>query len=114
MQTVRERPEALGEPSLVGVADANTVIRASTLCDELGLDTISAGVTIAWAMECFEKGFLTLEDTGGMALRFGNDAALLESLQLIGERRRLGDLLAEGSRRASQRLGRGTEPGLYM
>jgi len=98
---------ALG--SLVGVANANTVIRASTLCDELGLDTISAGVTIAWAMECFEKGLLTLKDTGGLALRFGNEAALLACLQLIGERRGLGDLLAEGSRRASQRLGRGTE-----
>jgi aldehyde:ferredoxin oxidoreductase len=91
------------------VADANTVIRASTLCDELGVDTISAGVTIAWAVECFEKGFLTLEDTGGMALRFGNDAALLECLRLIGERRGLGDLLAEGTRHASQQLGRGTE-----
>jgi aldehyde:ferredoxin oxidoreductase len=77
------------------VADANTVIRASTLCDELGLDTISAGVTIAWAMECFEKGLLTLEDTGGIALRFGNDEALLECLRLIGERRGLGDLLAD-------------------
>jgi aldehyde:ferredoxin oxidoreductase len=94
---------------LLGVANANTVIRASTLCDALGLDTISAGVTIAWAMECFEKGLLTLEDTGGLALRFGNDEALLECLQLIGERRGIGDFLAEGSRRAAQRLGQGSE-----
>lgn len=98
---------ALG--SLVGVANANTVIRASTLCDQLGLDTISAGATIAWAMECFEKGLLTPADTGGLELRFGNDAALLACLQLIGERRGIGDLLAEGSRRAAQRLGQGSE-----
>jgi aldehyde:ferredoxin oxidoreductase len=94
---------------LLGVANANTIIRASTLCDALGLDTISAGVTIAWAMECFEQGLLRLEDTGGLALRFGNDEALLECLQLIGERRGIGDLLAEGSCRASRRLGRGSE-----
>jgi aldehyde:ferredoxin oxidoreductase len=56
---------ALG--SLVGVANPNTVIRASTLCDELGMDTISAGGTIAWAMECFEKGLLTVHETGGCA-----------------------------------------------
>src|SRR5262245_63291731 len=97
---------ALG--SLVGVADANTVIRASTLCDELGMDTIGAGVTIAWAMECFEKGLLTLEDTGGIGLRFGYDEALLGCLRCIGERRRLGDLLAEGMRRAPRLLRRGT------
>jgi aldehyde:ferredoxin oxidoreductase len=98
---------ALG--SLVGVANANTVIRAATLCDELGMDTISAGVTIAWAMECFDKGLLTCQDTGGLDLRFGNDVALLECLRLIGARQGIGDLLAEGSRRASQRLGRGSE-----
>jgi aldehyde:ferredoxin oxidoreductase len=97
---------ALG--SLVGVANANTVIRAATLCDALGMDTISAGATIAWAMECFEKGLLTVADTDGLELRFGNDAALLECLQRIGTRRGIGDLLAEGSRRAAQRLGQGS------
>jgi aldehyde:ferredoxin oxidoreductase len=98
---------ALG--SLVGVANPNTVIRASTLCDALGMDTISAGGTVAWAMECFEKGLLTREDTGGLDLRFGNEEALLACLHLIGERRGIGDLLAEGSRRAAQRLGQGSD-----
>lgn len=97
---------ALG--SLVGIADANTIIRASTLCDELGMDTISAGATIAWAMECFEKGLLTLRDTDGIALHFGNGEAVLACLQLIAERRGLGDILAEGSRRAAQVLGHGS------
>ena len=97
---------ALG--SLVGVSDPNTVLRASTLCDELGMDTISAGGTIAWAMECFEKGLLTRRDTDGIALRFGSDEALLACLRLIGERRGIGDLLAEGSYRAAQHLGQGS------
>ena len=93
---------------LVGVADGNTVIRASTLCDELGMDTISVGATIAWAMECFERGILTTEDTDGIDLRFGSGDELLECVRLIAERRGLGDLLAEGSRGAAQLIGQGT------
>lgn len=98
---------ALG--SLVGVSNANTVLRASLLCDELGMDTISVGGTVAWAMECFARGLLTREDTGGFDLHFGNEDALLACLQLIGTRQGIGDLLAEGSRRAAQRLGQGSD-----
>ena len=94
---------------LVGVADGNTVIRASTLCDELGMDTISVGATIAWAMECFERGLLTIEDTGGIDLRFGSGEELLECVKLIAQREGIGDLLAEGSLRASQVVGQGSE-----
>lgn len=94
---------------LVGVADGNTVIRASTLCDELGMDTISVGATIAWAMECFERGVLTLEDTGGIDLRFGSDDELLECVSRIAGREGIGNLLADGSRRAAQVVGRATE-----
>ena len=94
---------------LVGVADGNTVIRASTLCDELGMDTISVGATIAWAMECFERGILTTEDTNGIDLRFGGGDELLECVRLIAERRGMGDLLAEGSRGAAQLIGQGTD-----
>ena len=94
---------------LVGVPDGNTVIRASTLCDELGMDTISVGATIAWAMECFERDILTLEDTGGIDLRFGSGEELLECIRLIAERQGIGDLLAEGSRRAAQVVGQGTD-----
>ena len=94
---------------LVGVADPNTVIRASKLCDETGMDTISAGATVAWAMECFEKGILTFDDTGGVDLRFGNPDALTACLKMIADRRGLGDLLAEGSRRASESVGRGSD-----
>ena len=94
---------------LVGVSDANAVIRASVMCDELGMDTISAGATIAWAMECFEKGILTAADTGGVSLRFGSGDALLECARLIGERKGIGVLLAEGSLRASQIVGQGSD-----
>jgi aldehyde:ferredoxin oxidoreductase len=80
---------------LVGIDDADEVLAASARCDELGLDTISAGGTIAWAMEA------------GIAdwLRFGDAEALHRALELIGSREGLGDVLAEGSRRASAQLG---------
>ena len=97
---------ALG--SLVGVGDPNAVIRASTYCDEMGMDTISAGATIAWAMESFERGLLTLEDTGGIDLSFGNAEAVIECLQMIAHRDGIGDLLAEGSLRAAQVVGGGS------
>ena len=95
---------------LVSVSDRDAVIRASHYCDEAGMDTVSAGATVAWAMECFERGLLTLEDTDGLDLRFGNAPALLECLQLIATRNgKLGQLLSEGSRRASSILGHGSD-----
>ena len=89
---------ALG--SLCGVGDANVVLRASQRCDELGLDTISAGGTIAFAMECVERGWLNQP-----WLTFGDGEAMLRAVELIGSREGLGDLLAEGSRRAAQVIG---------
>ena len=89
---------ALG--SLCGVGDAEVVLRASQRCDELGLDTISTGGTIAFAMECVERGWLDEP-----WLTFGNGDALLRAIELIGSRSGLGDLLAEGSRRAAQAIG---------
>jgi len=80
------------------------VLAASAACDELGLDTISAGGTIAWAMECAERGLIDAP-----WLRFGDAGALMRALAEIGERRGLGELLAEGSRRAARRVGGGSE-----
>ena len=88
---------------LIGVDDREVVLQAARLCDDLGLDVISAGGTIAWAMECGEKGLL--ED----APRFGDGPGALALLADIAARRGLGALLAEGSREASRRLGRGSE-----
>ena len=88
---------------LCGVSDADAVIAASSRCDELGLDTISTGGTIAWAMECVEKGLIDAP-----WLRFGDPEALLRAIEEIGAREGLGDLLAQGSRAASQVIGQGS------
>jgi len=94
---------------LCGVSDRDVVLRAGRLCDTLGIDTISAGGTVAFAMECAERGLLGREDLDGVDLRFGNGEALLEALRRAGERRGpLGELLALGSRRAAERIGRGS------
>jgi aldehyde:ferredoxin oxidoreductase len=85
---------------LCGVSEPDAVLAASARCDELGLDTISAGGTIAWAMECAERGLLDAP-----WLRFGDPAALLRALDEIGAREGLGALLAEGSRRAAETVG---------
>ena len=88
---------------LLGIDDPNFVIRAAALCDRLGLDSISTGGTIAWAMECVERGLLPYRD-----LRFGGGEALLSIIEHIARRQGLGDLLAEGSRRAAAELGGGS------
>src|SRR5262249_4315326 len=87
---------------LCGIADKDVVLRAAQRCDQLGLDTISAGATIAFAMECGEKGLLSEE-----GLRFGNADKMLALLEQIARRGGLGDLLAEGSRRAAEKIGGG-------
>ena len=92
---------ALG--SLCGVGDGSAVLRASQQCDELGIDTISTGGTIAFAMECVERGLLDEP-----WLTFGSAEALLRAIDLIGRREGIGDLLAEGSRRAAQAIGQGS------
>jgi aldehyde:ferredoxin oxidoreductase len=94
---------ALG--SLCGVGDANVVLRASQRCDELGLDTISAGGTIAFAMECVERGWLGPPLFDAPWLKFGDGGAMLRAIELIGRREGLGNLLAEGSRRAAHEIG---------
>jgi aldehyde:ferredoxin oxidoreductase len=91
---------------LCGVSDPDAVLTASERCDALGLDTISAGGTIAWAMECAERGLIDAP-----WLRFGDGDALLRALDEIGARTGLGELLAEGSRRASAEIG-GEAPSL--
>lgn len=94
---------------LLGIDDPNVIIRAGALCDHLGLDSISTGGTIAWAMECAERGLLASSDTDGLDLRFGSGAALLSAIEKIARREGIGDLLAEGSRRAAARVGGGSE-----
>ncbi|HMC65935.1 MAG TPA: aldehyde ferredoxin oxidoreductase family protein [Gemmataceae bacterium] len=85
---------------LCGIGDKDAILRAAQMCDRLGLDTISAGATIAFAMECAEKGLLQEE-----GLRFGNAEKLLSLLEQIGRRDGIGDLLAEGTRWAAAVIG---------
>ena len=92
-----------------GISEISAVIKANYLCDEFGMDTISTGNVVGFAMECFERGILTLEDTGGIELRFGNGDAIVEIIEKIAKREGLGDILAEGVKRASEKIGKGSE-----
>jgi aldehyde:ferredoxin oxidoreductase len=89
--------------SFCAINDLAAISRANMICNMYGVDTITCGATIAWAMECFEKGIIGLEQTGGIELRFGNADAMLETLQQIVENRGpLGSLLSQGSAAAAR------------
>ncbi len=94
--------------SSCGISDLAAVTYANQLCNMYGMDTISCGGTIAWAMDCFERGLIGLDDTSGLELHFGNAAAMVQLVEAIAHRTGFGDLLAEGSVRAAEKLGRGT------
>jgi len=85
------------------------VCKGNELCNAYGLDTISAGVSIAFAMECYEKGLLTKDQVDGIDARFGNPQAMLALLEKIARREGVGNLLAEGSLRAARQIGQGSE-----
>jgi aldehyde:ferredoxin oxidoreductase len=93
----------------LGLDDIVAIAKSNEMCNYLGMDTVSLGSTLAWAMECFEKGLLTLEDTGGVPLRFHDADGVVKLTEMIAYRRGIGDLLAEGSQRAATKLGRGSE-----
>ncbi|MBN1289024.1 MAG: aldehyde ferredoxin oxidoreductase family protein [Actinobacteria bacterium] len=98
-----EGAAALGTLLMIDSLEANT--KANDMCNRYGMDVISAGGTIAYAIEAYEKGLITREDTGGIALEWGNADSVLEMLDRIAGREGFGDLLAEGSRAASRKLG---------
>lgn len=88
--------------------DLSSIIRADYLCDDYGLDTISTGASIAFAMELYEKGILTRNDTD-VDLTWGNSDTVLELISRIAYRKELGNILADGVKRAAQRIGKGSE-----
>ena len=94
---------------VVGVDNFDAVVAGDRLCDELGLDTISTGVTIGWAMELYENGVLTKDDTGGLELNFGNDKAMMQILSDMAYRRGFGELLTHGVKEAAVKVGKGSE-----
>lgn len=102
-----ESQSALG--SRCGNRNLESILYAHYLCNLYGLDTISTGAAISWAMECWEKGLLTEEDTRGINLNWGSHEVIIQLIHQIAARKGFGDLLAEGSYRAAQQLGKGQE-----
>jgi len=93
-----------------GIGDLAAVAQAHQICDMHGVDSITCGATLAFAMECYQKGIITKEDTGGIDLRFGNADAMLEVVrQIVTKTGKIGPILAEGSARAAQVWGKGSE-----
>lgn len=88
-----------------GVSDLEALVKAVEICDIYGLDTMSAGAVASLAMECYEKGIITKEDTDGLELNFGNGEALVALMEKIARREGIGDLFAEGAKRAAEKLG---------
>jgi aldehyde:ferredoxin oxidoreductase len=95
--------------AMCGVDDLNAIAMANYRCNEYGLDTISTGATIAFAMECYQKGILTKDQTNGLPLVFGDGDLVVELVERIGKREGIGDLLAEGTLRMAKELGGGSE-----
>jgi len=92
-----------------GCTDVGATVVADRMCCELGIDTISTGGVIGFAYELFEKGILTIKDTDGMVLNYGEPEPMLKLIEKIGNREGLGDVLAEGVKRAAERIGKGAE-----
>ncbi|PTD94071.1 hypothetical protein C9439_04430 [archaeon SCG-AAA382B04] len=89
--------------------DVESIIKCNEVCDKYGLDTISTGSAVAFAIECFEEGIISKEDLGGMELTWGNEDAIVELTEMIAERKGIGDVLADGVKEAAKEIGDGAE-----
>jgi len=87
----------------------DSLILASDICNRQGVDTISAGASVAFAIECFENGILTKEDTGGLEMRWGDAKAIIALTEMLVRREGFGDVIADGSKIAAERIGKGSE-----
>jgi aldehyde:ferredoxin oxidoreductase len=110
MQAVRPEFEPmLSLGSKCGLSDIDTLVFLDNLCSRLGLDSISAGNAIAFAMDLFERGIISLQDTGGLDLTWGNGDAMETLIRQMAAGKGFGKILAMGVRRASQVIGRGSD-----
>ena len=100
--------------SICGISDLKYIAKASELCNKYTMDTISTGMVIAFAMQCYEKGLLTKKDTGEIEFTFGNKEAVLKMIEKIAYREGLGDLLSQGSYLAAQKIGKGAEKFIHQ
>ena len=96
--------------------NVESVIRANEICNLYGLDTIAAGVAVAFAMECYENGLIGKEETDGIELTWGNAEAMIAVLEKLARREGFGAILADGAEKAAERIGKGSEnmPCMYM
>jgi aldehyde:ferredoxin oxidoreductase len=92
-----------------GIDNLEAIAKGNELCSAYGLDTISTGANMAFAMECFEQGILTEKDTGGLKLNFGNAQAMVQLIEMVAKREGIGEVLAEGVARAARVFGKGAE-----
>ncbi len=99
----------VGLGSMVGINYLPAILKAITLCNQLGLDWFHVGYSIAWAMECFEKGLISRKDTDGLVLKFGNHESFIEMIKKIAYREGFGDVLADGVDAAAKKIGKGSE-----
>ena len=107
-----EGPEYEAEYALgtcCGITDQAAIIEADALCDQYGLDVISMGVSLAFAMECYERGIITFQDTQGEEFRFGKAGLLAKSIRDTAYCRGFGEILSQGVKRMSERFGHGSE-----
>jgi aldehyde:ferredoxin oxidoreductase len=95
--------------SSIGVKELAAAVRGATLCDTYGIDMSEASIIMSWAMECFEKGILSQKDLSGLKLEWGNADAALKLMEMMVYRQGIGDLFAEGVKRASESVGKGSE-----
>ncbi len=92
-----------------GIDRLDAIIKGCELCNYYGIDSISAGVIVGFAMDCFESGILTAKDMDGIEARFGNHEAMVKLIEKIGKREGIGDVLAEGVKFAAEKIGKGAE-----
>jgi len=92
-----------------GIDELDAIVKGMELCNYYGIDAISAGVVVAFAMDCYENGLLSTKDFDGLEANFGNSEALIQILEKIGTRTGIGNILAEGVRIAAQKIGKGAE-----
>jgi aldehyde:ferredoxin oxidoreductase len=92
-----------------GIDRLDAIIKGCELCNYYGIDSISAGVIVGFAMDCFESGILTAKDMDGIEARFGNYEAMVKLIEKIGKREGIGDVLAEGVKFAAEKIGKGAE-----
>jgi len=105
----REGSPGYGASTLGGLTSWSTLLKFKHLCDRYGMDTLMVLYTVSWAMECYQRGIITKEDTDGIEIKWGDDDIVVKLTEMIGRREGFGDILANGAQKAAEIIGRGSE-----